>query len=124
MLLYGTSVLLTQGREDLNVKDPRWQSPEGQEMILKGYETKGDETRLRTRQVPGRRCPWRSPDVSGQVPDRNMGPRPVLTARYDDEDAEEVKCRITLQGFKDPGVLDLVAAGAEIVMAECRGHFL
>ena len=46
-----------------------------------------------------------------QEPDRIMRPRPVLTSRYDDEGSEEVKCRITLQGFKDPDVLDLVREG-------------
>ena len=41
------------------------------------------------------------------LPERVLQPRPVLTLRSDDHGKEEVKCRVTLQGFKDPDVLDL-----------------
>ena len=40
--------------------------------------------------------------LRSSVPDRILQPRPVLTL------TQEVKCRCTLHGFKDPDVLDLV----------------
>ena len=41
-------------------------------------------------------------------PDRILQPRPVLTLTMKDDGAQEVKCRCTLQGFKDPDILDLL----------------
>ena len=40
-----------------------------------------------------------------------MKPRPVLTQKEDDEGNEVVKCRMTIQGFKDPDLMALVRAG-------------
>lgn len=44
------------------------------------------------------------------MPERNLRPRPVLTLR-NEVDKEEVKWRCTLQGFKDPDILQLVKGG-------------
>ena len=46
--------------------------------------------------------------LRSSVPERILQPRPVLTLRTKDDGTQEVKCRGTLQGFKDPDVLDLV----------------
>ena len=45
------------------------------------------------------------------MPDRILAPRPVLTASQDESGQEVAKCRLTIQGFKDPDVLELVRAG-------------
>ena len=46
--------------------------------------------------------------VRSTVPERIMNPRPVLTEKVGDDGSEEVKCRLTLQGFKDPDLFELM----------------
>ncbi|CAK0795301.1 unnamed protein product [Prorocentrum cordatum] len=103
-------VLLTQGSKEINPKEDKWKSPEGLAMIEKAY------TKEMTSLVHETKA-WKPVDLEKsrllktQVPDRILRPRPVLTLRTGDDGKEEVKCRCTLQGFKDPDILDLVREG-------------
>ena len=110
MVVNAVSALLTQGHKELNLKEQRWKTPEGKAMIRSGYAKELQSLVTNTKA-------WipedleRSRELRTSVPDRILRPRPVLTLRHDDEGVEEVKCRCTLQGFKDPDILDLVRQG-------------
>ena len=82
---------------ELDLKDPHWQTKEGKhekemESLVKDTKTLGSSLT----------------HVSCAPADRILQPRQVLTLRTKDDGTLEVKCRCTLQGFKDSDVLDLV----------------
>ena len=98
-------MLLAQERKgELDLLDPRWQTKEGRHLVNEGYrkemESLVDDTKA-----------WvpvsleKSRLLRSSVPDRILQPRPVLTLRTNDEVSQ---CRCTLQGSKDPDVLDLL----------------
>ena len=102
-------VLLAQGKKkrELGLKDPSWQTKEGKQLVAERYmkemESLVEDT---TAWVP---VLLEKPRLlHSSVPDQILQPRPVLTLRTKDDGTQEVTCRCTLQGFKDPDVLDLV----------------
>ncbi|CAK0840822.1 unnamed protein product [Prorocentrum cordatum] len=90
-------VLLARGRKELNRKEPK--------KLAKGYAKEYDKMINKT-------TAWRprpleeSRRLRSTKPGRILKPRRVLTERGD-----EVKCRMTIQGFKDLDLLGLVRAG-------------
>ena len=102
-------VLLAQGKKkrELDLKDPASRRRKENNSRLKDTGRKWNPW-WKTRQ-PGFLFYSRG-HVFG-VPAYRTGPlqpRPVLTLRTKDDGTREVKCRCTLQGFKDSDVLDLV----------------
>lgn len=78
-------------------------------MIKKGFDKEFDRLANQTRAwVPVELED--SQRLRTSVPERILRPRPVRTHR-NQNDKEEVKCRCTLQGFKDPDILQLVRDG-------------
>ena len=113
VIVGAVDVLLTQGSKEVNPVNPRekkWQTTEGKARIARAYAKELNNLVTETKA-------WRPVDLEKSrqlrtaVPERILRPRPVLTLRHDDEGVEEVKFRCTLQGFKDPDILDLVREG-------------
>ena len=105
-----TCVLLAQGRKELDKRAPQWRSNEGQQKIIAGFAK--ELNKLIT--VKGAWVPKsleESRRIRSTMPDRILAPRPVLTASQDESGQEVAKRRLTIQGFKDPDVLELVRAG-------------
>ena len=101
-------VLLAQGKKkELDLKDPRWQTREGKQLVAERYKKEMESLVEDTKA-------WlpvsleRSRFVRSGVPDWILQPRPVLTWRTKDGGTQEANCRCTLPGFKDPVVLDVV----------------
>ena len=102
-------VLLANGRGEVNLKEDRWKTPEGRALVSAGFKAEMDALVRDT-------GAWKlaSIDESRRVrstnPDRIMKPRPVWTER--EKDGKQVlKCRLTLQGFRDPDLLQLIRGG-------------
>ena len=90
-------VSLAHARKELNLKSPR-QTKEGRQWSSwSATQKRRVAVSLETSRL-----------LRSSVPDRIVQPRLVLTLRTKDYGTQEVKCRSTLQGFKDPDVLDLV----------------
>ena len=102
-------VLLAQRKKtrELDLEEPRWQTKEDKHLVAEGYRKEMNSLVEDTKA-------WipvsleKSRLLRSSVPDRILQPRPVLTLRTKDDGTQEVKCRCTLQGLKDPDVLDLV----------------
>ncbi|CAK0790522.1 unnamed protein product [Prorocentrum cordatum] len=103
-------VLLARGRRELDRREPRWCSKDGLAKIAQGYAK--EYSKLIEKTQAWRPIPLEeSRRLRSTQPDRIMKPRPVLTEKEDEEGNVVVKCRMTIQGFKDPDLLELVKAG-------------
>ena len=94
------AVLLAHGKEEeLNLKDPSWQTKEDEHLVAEGFRkelvslVEDTETWVLVSLE-------RSRFLRSSVPDRILQPRPVLTLRTKDDGSQDVKCRCTLHVFK------------------------
>ncbi|CAK0882257.1 unnamed protein product [Prorocentrum cordatum] len=103
-------VMLASGRQELDRREPRWCSKDGLAKIAQGDAKEYSKLIEKTQAL--RPLPLAElRRVRSTQPDRIMKPRPVLTEKEDEEGNDAVKCRMTIQGLKDPDLLELVKAG-------------
>ena len=120
-VMSSTDALLARGRKELNMRDPEWKTPQGQAKIQAGYAKELNALIKET----GAWVPVPVEDshrLRTLCPERILTPRPVITLRVNDLDEEEVKCRLTIQGFQDP---DLTTLHTEApTLARTSRHFI
>ena len=102
--------LLAGGRKEIDLKESKWQTPEGQTKLFKGIrkETKNvveDKGALRPLSVEESR------QVKRDHSDRIVPSRLVLITKLEDSGEEVVKARWTARGDKDPDLFDLIREG-------------
>ena len=95
-------VLLAQGKKkrELDLKDPRWQTKEGKQLVAERHR-KEMESLVEYTKACFPVSLERSRLLRSSVPDRILQPRPVLTSRTKSDGTQEVKCLCTPRGFKD-----------------------
>ena len=105
-----TGVLLAQGRKELDKHAPQWQSEEGKQKISAGFKKELNKLiHIKGAWVPKNLV--ESHRIRSTMPDCILVPRPVLTSPQDESGQEVVKCRLTIQGFKELDVLEVIRAG-------------
>ena len=105
-----TGVLLAQWRKELDKHAPQWQSKEGKQKISAGFKKELNKLiNVKGAGVP--KSLEESQRIRSTMPDCILVPRPVLTSSQDESGQEVAKCRLTIQGFKEPDVLEVIRAG-------------
>lgn len=105
-----TECLLAGGRNEIDLKDSKWQTATGRAKLIAGIrkETKNviqDKGALKPLSVQESR------QVKRDLSDRIVPSRLVLTTKVEDSGEEIVKARWTARGDKDPDLFDLIREG-------------
>jgi hypothetical protein len=105
-----TGVLLSQGRTELNIREGRWLTASGRQMVNKGLLTELDSL-IKEKKALRPLSPEESRRILTATPDRCLDPRVVYTLKDEGTADERVKTRVTVRGYKDPDLLRLVREG-------------
>ena len=105
-----SDVLIAGGRKEFSIKDPKWQTPEGQAKLRKGLQKEianvvDEKKALRPLSL------GESRRVRQEFADRIVPSRMVLVEKVDDAQQEIVKARWTARGDKDPDLFSLIREG-------------
>eukprot|EP00959_Pyramimonas_sp_CCMP1952_P194488 4066695-Pyramimonas_sp.AAC.1 len=85
--------LLAGGRREINRKDPKWQSTDGENKILAGV-MKEMTNLIEVKQALEPLDRVKSDEVRRTTPERIVGSRMILTSKIDDTESEIVKARL------------------------------
>ena len=97
-------VLLANGRGEINVKDDRWKTPDGRRLVEAGFRR--EMSALVRETGAWSLLPLEESQLIRSIKsERIMKPRPVWTERVGSDGSAELKCRLMLQGFRDPDIV-------------------
>ena len=103
-------VLLAGGRNEINLKDPKWNEKLWKQKLLKGLQTEVENVIDNKRALRALTL-QESRQVRQQFADRIVPSRLVLTPKVDEAGQDIVKARWTARGDKDPDLFSLIREG-------------
>ena len=103
-------VLLAGGRNEINLKDPKWNEPSCKKQLLEGLQKEVDNVVHNKRALRALSL-QESRQVRQQFADRIVPSRLVLTPKVDESGQDIVKARWTARGDKDPDLFSLIREG-------------
>ena len=104
-------VLLAGGRNELDLKADKWQSPTGQEKVIKGVRKEIDNV-VTDKQALKPLSIEQSRKIRQSEPDRIVPSKLVLVEKLDETGEAVVKARWTARGDKDPDLIALIRQGS------------
>ena len=103
-------VLLAGGRNEINLKDPKWNEQNWKNRLLTGIQKEVDNVVHNKRALRALSL-QESRQVRQQCADRVVPSRLVLTPKVDESGEDIVKARWTARGDKDPDLFSLIREG-------------
>ena len=103
-------VLLAGGRNEINLKDPKWSEQLWKQQLMAGIQKEVDNV-VHTKQALRALSLQESRQARQQFADRVIPSRLVLTPKVDESGQDIVKARWTARGDKDPDLFSLIREG-------------
>ena len=103
-------VLIAGGRNEINLKDPKWLEQSWKQKLLSGIQLEVDNVVHNKRALKALTL-QESRQIRQQFADRIVPPRLVLTPKVDESGQDIVKARWTARGDKDPDLFSLIREG-------------
>ena len=103
-------VLLAGGRNEINLKESKWNEPIWKKRLMNGIQKEVDNV-VHTKRALRALSLQESRQVRQQYADRIVPSRLVLTPKVDESGEDIVKARWTARGDKDPDLFSLIREG-------------
>eukprot|EP00438_Fugacium_kawagutii_P020699 Skav229155 [mRNA] locus=scaffold2275:264912:272030:- [translate_table: standard] len=119
-----THSLLTSGRKEISLKDPKWATGDGYQKVVEGWKKEFNNV-VHEKQALRPLSMEESRRIRQQCPDRIVPSRVVLVEKDQEDGTMVVKARWTARGDKDPDLLQLVRSGqTQAPTISANGRFL